>query len=283
MQKNLILFRLSIFVMLVTVTAIGSMIQAQRKDVVDIVAKIRRADYEGDRAALRQRFEDLDKFVGDKKLGAKVRYWRGFARWRSAINGFNDSGAPVELERDIKAAIAEFESAIALEPAFVDARASAGSCMGLLLFLYATNPDLAPEFKDRNRMQEYGLNALSYLNDAETAAPENPRVLWMLGTVRWRLPPERGGGQDKAIETYQKGLKAIRARKSNDDDKLTPSWGEPELLMSLAYSYLNRTNPDIDSAERNALAALRLVPFWHYVRDILIPQIAAAKAKKGLG
>jgi hypothetical protein len=51
--------------------------------------------------------------------------------------------------------------------------------------------------------------------------------------------------------------------------------------MSLAWSNLNRTNPDLDAAEKEARAALDLVPYWHYVRDILMQQIRDAKAKKG--
>jgi hypothetical protein len=51
------------------------------------------------------------------------------------------------------------------------------------------------------------------------------------------------------------------------------------LMMSLAYSYANETTPDLEAAERNARAALEIVPSWHYVRDILLPQILAAKAK----
>jgi hypothetical protein len=80
------------------------------------------------------------------------------------------------------------------------------------------------------------------------------------------------------MEMYEKGLATIRkARKSNDP--LEPAWGEPELLMSLAYSNLNRAKPDLTAAENNAKAALKLVPYWHYVRDILKPQIEQAKKK----
>jgi hypothetical protein len=45
--------------------------------------------------------------------------------------------------------------------------------------------------------------------------------------------------------------------------------------MTLAWAYSNRATPDIATAESNAMAALALVPNWHYVRDILLPQIRA--------
>jgi hypothetical protein len=49
--------------------------------------------------------------------------------------------------------------------------------------------------------------------------------------------------------------------------------------MSLAYSYLNTNAADVNAAERYAREALQIVPYWHYVRDILLPQILVAKAK----
>jgi hypothetical protein len=80
---------------------------------------------------------------------------------------------------------------------------------------------------------------------------------------------------------YKKGLKAARARKSAARDPLIPSWGEPECLMSLAAANLFRTTPDLAPAEQYAREALALVPYWHYVRDILLPSIETAKAKRG--
>ncbi len=52
--------------------------------------------------------------------------------------------------------------------------------------------------------------------------------------------------------------------------------------MSLAWSNLNQTTPDLNAAEQYAQAALKLVPYWHYVRDILMPQIQADQAKAQL-
>ena len=71
--------------------------------------------------------------------------------------------------------------------------------------------------------------------------------------------------------------RAIREHKESISDPLEPTWGEPELLMSLAWSNLNRTTPDLKAAKQYAQAALKLVPYWHYVRDFLMPQIRAAE------
>src|SRR5260370_10254680 len=165
--------------------------------------------------------------------------------------------------------------------ALVDARASAGAIRATLIAFYRRNPELAPELKDTARMQEFIKKALSYMNEAEAAEPENPRVLWVLGPVQWYLAQQHGATPDKAtdaaIEMYQRGLKAARAHKSAVRDPLFPSWGEPECLMSLSGSNFYRTPPDLAAAEQHARAALALVPYWHYFRDILIPMIETSK------
>lgn len=238
--------------------------------LADLVERVRRADYEGDRAALRRLHEELGRHGGDEQVAARVWYWRGFALWRRAINGFNDSVDAAEQERDLSQATADFERAAAKEPAFVDAKVAAVGSLGLIAFLHRDDPARLTELRPRFE---------PLLREVQ-ADPNNPRLLWVTGPMRWNTPPEKGGGQDKAIEGYEKGLAVARQRKERAaPSPLEPSWGEPELLMSLAWSHLNRTVPDLEAAERNARAALTLVPHWHYVRDILLPQILKAKAE----
>jgi hypothetical protein len=113
--------------------------------------------------------------------------------------------------------------------------------------------------------------------EATKMAPDNPRVLWIQGGGEWYVAAGRGDEQMKALRTYERGLEIAQRLKGTVKDPLEPSWGEPELLMSLAWSHLNGANRDLDAAEARARAALAIVPNWHYVRDILLPQIRAAK------
>jgi hypothetical protein len=101
----------------------------------------------------------------------------------------------------------------------------------------------------------------------------------VLGSARWHQPPERGGGQDKAMQMYQTGLASAWQQEVDESDPLAPTWGEPELLMNLAWSSLNRKTPDLAAAEQYARSALALVPNWYYVKKILLPQIEAARQK----
>ena len=240
-----------------------------RDSVIRIVEQIRRADYEGDRVALKRLSGEFTPLPDNRMLASRGLYWRGFALWRRAINGFNESPSPQDLEEDLKGAIADFNNSLAHDPAFVESKIGAASCFGYLAYL---------SMKDPARMHDMIQNSSSFLKDAMASDPDNPRLLWVLGPIRWSSPPERGGGQDKAFDAYRRGLVAVRTRPAVSDP-LEPSWGEPELLMNRAWSNLHRTTPDLKAAQHDAAAALILVPYWHYVRDILLPQIQDAQAK----
>jgi hypothetical protein len=243
---------------------------AQSRDsAIRIVEQIKRADYEGDRAALKRLHGELTPAADNKMLASRELYWRGFALWRRAINGFNESPTPKDLEEDLNGAISDFNDSLAQDPTFVDSKIAEGSCFGYLIYL---------NMKDPARMQELMQHSSPLLKEAMAAEPDNPRLMWVLGPIRWSSPPERGGGQDKAFDLYNRGLDAIR-KQTPVSDPLEPSWGEPELLMNRAWSNLHRTAPDLSAAQKDAEAALVLVPYWHYVRDILMPQIKDAQAK----
>jgi hypothetical protein len=239
------------------------------ENAASIVVRIQRADYEGDQAAMQRGYDDLEPFLQNQKLASRIRYWRGFAQWRRAINGFNDSVDPKESEQHLKTALDEFKIAMEKDSTFVDAKVGTISCLGFLAFINR---------KDQTRAKELVGQILPLVKEADEMARDNPRLIWVHGPIFWNTPPDHGGGQDKAIENYQRGLEACSKIKASDDP-LEPSWGKPELMMSLAYSYLNTNAADVNAAERYAREALQIVPYWHYVRDILLPQILAAKAK----
>jgi hypothetical protein len=240
-----------------------------REQVGGIISKIQRADYEGDRAAIQRGYDDLKPFLQDKEFASRIRYWRGFAQWRRAINGFNDAVDPKELEQNLKDALEEFKIAMEKDPTFIDAKVGTISCLGYLAFMNRHDQARAKELVDQ---------IMPLAKEANEMAPDNPRLIWVRGPILWNTPPERGGGQNKAIENYQSGLEVCSRLKASNDS-LEPSWGKPELMMSLAYCYLNTSPADVNAAERYARSALEIVPYWHYLRDILLPQILAAKAK----
>jgi hypothetical protein len=89
----------------------------------DLVVRIQAADYRGDRAQLNQ-LADRVRDLRDPGLAAYGQYWRGFALWRRAINGFNEAPTPTDLRRDLDVAVESFHAAL-VEKARRD-RASGG-------------------------------------------------------------------------------------------------------------------------------------------------------------
>ena len=248
----------------------GGSDQRARDRATRIVSEIQRADYEGNQAGMQKGYDELSPFVENVQLASRARYWRGFAMWRKAVNGFNDSVDPNELEQDLKQALAEFQEAAAKDSQFVDAKIGMISCLGYMAFMNR---------QDQARAKEFVGQILPVVKEVKEVAAENPRFIWVLGPILWNTPPERGGGQDKAIENYKRGLALFEKNRTPVTDPLEPSWGKPELMMNLAYSHLNKTATDVNAAERYARSALEIVPYWHYVRDILLPQILEAKNK----
>lgn len=241
-----------------------------RDQVVKIVHQIQHADYADDRAALKQLYAELAPFVDNKEISSRVLYWRGFALWRRALNGFSQPADPKEQQHDLEQAAKEFEAAAARDPKFADAKAAAASCLSFL-FPYVQN--------DPEKLQELRARGGPLRKEAAALDPDNPRYLWVMGNIFWYVPPDHGGGQDKSIDAYEKGLASARKLRGSVTDPLEPSWGEAECLMGLALANLNRTTPDLKVAADDAEAALAIAPNWHYVRDILLPQIRAAQAK----
>ena len=250
-----------------------------RDKVAGIVAKIVQADYGDDRSALRRLYDELAPYTaqtGEARFLSRVRYWRGFALWRRVLNGFNDKSPREEQEADLAGCVAEFDEALAKDPSFVDARVGKTSCLLSFWMLDRENQ----EKRDR-AVKEFAV----LKEDAKTTASENPRVILMIAAGLWFAPAEKGGGQGKALDMYDQGLRAAR-RKPAKADPLDPAWGEPEILSNIAWANLNREKPDLDAAEANARAALAIVPDWHYARDILMQQIRDAregKAKPAVG
>jgi tetratricopeptide (TPR) repeat protein len=241
-----------------------------RAPIGRIITEIQRKDYEGNRAALKRSYDDLSVFLKNKELLSGVRYWRGFAMWRRAVNGFNESVNPNELEKDLNQALEEFKQSLTADPQFVESKIGIISCLGNLIFIHKN---------DEAKVKELIQQSSQFVKEVQAAAPDNPRFLWVLGPILFTASPEIGGGQDKAIALYNRGLEAARNSSGTTTDPLDPSWGEPELLMTLAWSNLNRSEPDLNAAEQDARAALQLVPYWHYVKDVLLPQINAAIVK----
>lgn len=235
------------------------------RELADAVEAIRHADFRGDRDELRRRAGQLAAPTS-AALEKYRQYWRGFAYWRRAMNGFNETPTPGDLFADLELATAALRDALTLDPDFEDARSALAGALMNEMFLVSTKPA-----EQRTKVYQEGIAAIRAVKES---AKENPRSLWILGGNEMGAPPPWGGDMAKAAAIYQRGLAAARDEASSEPRApWEPSWGAAESLMSLAYLYSHgaATRPDV--ARAYALGALAMAPDWHYVRDILLPSI----------
>ncbi len=238
-------------------------LRKENQKLVEAVSAITKADYQGNREELRRQAEAMAKIK--PQANAKYwEYWRGFAYWRRALNGFNETPPPSDLVEDMDRCAERARAALVLDPKFEDARSQLVGCLAGQLSQVAPDSEkgkavlaeVMPQFKT---LRENG--------------DDNARSHWMVGGAQAFTPYNPDPA--KAAATFRKGLAAARkeAALAKGRDPWVPSWGAPEILMSLAYMNANGNAVNKALARAYADGALAMVPDWHYVRDILHPQI----------
>jgi hypothetical protein len=235
------------------------------RKLTTLKAETMSADYHGDLAALARLRGRAAALAADPQLGYVARYWTGYASWRIAINGANAKMSQEDLHSHLARAAADFDAVVRERPDFVDGYAAGAGVYAWLPWFFPEGSDARQHNLDRSR---------ALLKRAREMAPDNPRVAWILGGVYLYAPPAMGGDPKRALEIY---AHAIDVAPATDPTSPLPDWGKPELLMSLAYAHLHGNPPKPDAAEREARDALALAPEWHYVRDVLLPQILQAR------
>ncbi|MEO6327173.1 MAG: hypothetical protein ABIT01_14640, partial [Thermoanaerobaculia bacterium] len=165
------------------------------------VAAICAADYRGDRAELARQAALLDA-APSKTHQIYREYWTGFAFWRRAINGFNETPTPSDLVADLDRCAEHERKALALDPELEDARSALAGCLSGEMFLAS---QLTPEKK-----AEVFREGLAQMKLLEQKADVNPRSLWIVGGKQMFAPPPFGGDAVRASATYRRGLEAAR-------------------------------------------------------------------------
>jgi len=245
---------------------------AVEKSLERLVPAIRSADYRGDRQALDRLEAELEKLQGSGLEEYRL-YWRGFARWRRAINGFNEKPMPADLSNDLEAAVGHFRAALERRPNWIEARLALAGCWANLLYVVGD---------DAARRQAILSEAVPAWKSLEADGSDNSRVLWIVGGLQLFSALQRGGDLQKAVATLRRGVESsCRQALAGAEPTWAPAWGGPENLMNLAYLYSHSAANNKTAALAYALGALTSVPEWHYVRDVLLPQIEAMPEAPG--
>src|SRR5690348_162972 len=87
----------------------------------ELARAVMSADYRGDRAELARLEGELGR-LGDGPLSEYRDYWRGFALWRRAMNGFNETPTPGDLTPDLEKALSRFQASLARRPDWMEVR-----------------------------------------------------------------------------------------------------------------------------------------------------------------
>lgn len=233
----------------------------------ELVVAVRSADYRGDRAQLARLEAELGRLDAGPLTDYRD-YWRGFALWRRAMNGFNETPTPDDLGADLENAVARFRATLEKRPDWIEAKLALVGCWGNLIYLAGNDAE-----KRKAIFAESGPTFQWVMANAG----DNPRALWIRGGMEFGAPPLVGGDFAKAAATLEHGVAcAWREALSNSGvPAWVPMWGGPENLMNLAYMYSHAKTPDRALALAYSSGALVAVPEWHYVRDVLLPQIQA--------
>jgi hypothetical protein len=242
----------------------------QEARLAALVGDVMAADYKGDRGAL-ERLDAVLARLGDGPLSEYRDYWRGYARWRRAANGFSKTPLPADLADDLEKAVGDFRAALRRRPDWVEARLALVGC-------WASLAHIARD--DAEKKKAILADFLPELRWLEANGRDNPRAMWILGGLQLAAPPPYGGDPVKAAATLRKGVELSwrEAGARGSQPAWIPSWGGPENLMNLAYVYSHVGTLDRTAALAYAEGALTAVPQWHYVRDVLLPQIEALPA-----
>ena len=235
--------------------------------LAELAAAVLNADYRGDRPAL----ANLEAELGRLDVPTRVEYrdyWRGFALWRRAMNGFNEKPAPDDLASDLEKAVARFKASQEVRPEWIEAKLAMVGCWGSLLYLAG---------QDEARQKAILDEAVPGFRWLRENAGDNPRALWIKGGMEMFTPPAKGGDPMKAAATLRQGVAGAwrESLAGAPPPSWVPTWGGPENLMNLAFLYSHGLKPDRELALAYAEGALTSVPEWHYVRDVLLPQIEA--------
>ncbi|MEP6994474.1 MAG: hypothetical protein ABI968_08140 [Acidobacteriota bacterium] len=251
-----------------TIAAVAPAPEAQLR-LAALVSAVRSADYRGDRPALARLDAELDALDAGPLTDYRL-YWQGFARWRRAMNGMNETPAPADLAGDLEVALAYFQASLHRRPDWIEAKVGVAGCLGNLAYLQRDDPE-----KMQALMGDFA--ATYHWMDANGRG--NPRALWILAGIEFFAPPPRGGDMARAAATTGRGLElSWQESAAGEAPAWVPTWGGPEHLMNLGFMYSHAAAPDRTAALAYAQGALTAVPEWHYVRDILIKQIEALPA-----
>ncbi|MBL8516758.1 MAG: hypothetical protein JNM76_07285 [Betaproteobacteria bacterium] len=229
-------------------------------DLVALASEVTLADYRGEIANLDLLAGRLGDWLAKHPGDLDARYWRGFARWRQALNKMNEGGVREDVEPILLSAVSEFETLLEARPGDIEAHVGVLGALGARLVLAAGDAEVRSDAFKR------GGKSLVLLRDA---ARTNLRAAWVYGLAMY-------GGADSPADRKAAATRILRDALANAAPSsglpLAPQWGKPEVTSSLAWMLQDQNGPNEESRAL-MVVVLKLRPDWRYARDTLAPRI----------
>lgn len=217
----------------------------------------RDADLHNDWRALIIARARIDSERDDPQLRPMALYYSAYADYRLSSIAYLLSG-PIGQTPLLESAVAKLDLAVRQDSAFVEAQALLAFCLGALIG------------NDPSRIGSLAPRANAAWTVALNGGASNPRVQLLRAMTEQFLPPQAGGGRDKALARWQVALPLFERQSRPKYPSLKPTWGDVEAFGWLGGAYL--------AAGRRADAvavlkrALQLRPDFWWVREVAMPQ-----------
>ena len=248
--------------MLLLFTTLVTVFATTELDFEATVAQIQRAAVEHDLKALSSARDTLRAAIDDEGADkSRLRYACAFTSWK--LVGGESRGSKV-YKAYLKDAEKQLEQVLARNPDDAEAQALYATVNGWLITGMWSGMRRGPRADKAHKK-------------ARELAPQNPRVAMHQGVSRLFRPGMFGGGLDKAEAELTEALDLYEKEPA---EKEWPNGGHAEILGWMGQVMFRKG--EMDKAREYYERALELEPNYHWVLQVLLPQLEAA-ATKGRG
>jgi tetratricopeptide (TPR) repeat protein len=251
---------LSFFFLLLFLGA--GVVQAQPADSLIVRGQrlLTRGYRAGDVGAIQQARAAFDRATASQAHAGRAHYYVALADYRLVALLQDDEDA---RDRFLDDGVKHAEAAVAR-------RSGDGEAYALLASLYG--------WKAAGGMlsgMRYGPKSSRAMSRATDLAPASPRVVLLDAIGTYNKPSLFGGDKEAALEGFQRAARLFEQEEAAGAkaDPLAPRWGHADAYawMGLAHAQAGRPNAARAAYER----ALDVAPDFGWVRDVLMPRLAA--------
>ena len=198
--------------------------------------------------------------LGNKSYEELVHYYIGYADL-NLFNIYYGKKDKKTAKKFIYDGIEHLEKAIELKDDFAEGYA-------LLSYLFFNKMGVAPL-----TMMSSGPKSGKFIKKALELAPENPRVLYYAGVIKFNTPGMFGGSKEEGIKLVQKSVDSFNTFKPKKS--FYPDHGQEDAYVYLGFCYMELDS--LDEAQRCFDKVLEISPGNKDVKNVLMKKLEEKK------